>query len=297
LVTATSAAAARLRSAGTLTVAVIVVTLMIAGATFAAMTHGDDATARRLLQRRASQVTAAVQSEINRYVDALSTAAAAAGAHDTLTNAKFQQLSAPLAGMRLSGATAVAYLLPVAKDRIAATEELWRSRGVTDLRLRPVGDGDHIFAVMARPLDGLTAARTGVDATQSRPLWDTLRAARDTGWPTVSEPYGLVVDQAVPAPRRQLSFTLAVPVHGLVTASGERPFQGWVTMSLRSQDFLGNVLPNLSDGLRGVALSTASQEHGPLVAAHPRADARAPDMTSPGTVEVADRTWHRRVPS
>ncbi|GIF38987.1 ATP-binding protein [Actinoplanes xinjiangensis] len=293
--TATNAVAARLRSAGTLTVAVIVVTLMISGATFAAMTHGDDEAARRLLQRRAGQVTATVQSEVNRYLDALNTTAAVVGAHDTLTNAKFQQLISSLAGMRLSGATAVAYLLPVADDRIAATQAEWRSRGVTDLWLQPFGTGEHIFVVMVRPLDGLTVARAGIDATRARPLLDTLRTARDTGRPAVSEPYGLVVDQAVPEPRRQLSFTLAVPVHGLPGAGGARPFLGWVAMSLRSRDFLGTVLPNLGDGLGGVTLSTASGGDGPLVAAYPGAAARAPDMTEHGTVTVADRAWHLRI--
>ncbi|BEL06690.1 hypothetical protein Q0Z83_048810 [Actinoplanes sichuanensis] len=286
---------ARLRSAGTLTVAVIVVTLMIAGATFAAMTRGDDETARRLLQRRASQVTAAVQSEVNRYLDALSTTAAAAGAHDTLTNAKFLQLSAPLSGMRLSGATAVGFLLPVPDDRIAETQRLWRDRGVTDLLLRPVGSGEHIFTVMVRVLDALLVPRAGLDATQSRPLWDTLRAARDTGRPAISEPYGLVVDQNLPPAQRQLSFTLAAPVYGLAAPDGSREFQGWVTMSLRSRNFLGTVLPALGDGLREVSLSTSPEEYGPLVAAYPRADAHEPDMSDSGTVTVADRTWYLRI--
>jgi PAS domain S-box-containing protein len=290
-----SAVAARLRSAWTLTVAVIVVTLLIAGATFAAMTRGDDETTRRLLQRRASQVTAAVQAEVNRYLDALSTTAAAAGAHDTLTNAKFQQLSAPLAGMRLSGATSVGFLVPAAEDRIAATEQLWRDRGAADLRLRPVGSGEHIFPVMVRVLDALLAPRAGIDATQSRPLWDTLRAARETGRPAVSEPYSLVVDQDLPPSQRQLSFTLAAPVYGLPGPEGAREFQGWVTMGLRSRNFLGTVLPALGDGLREVTLSTSPEEFGPLIAAYPRADAHEPDMSDSGTVTVADRTWHLRI--
>ncbi|WP_433796557.1 ATP-binding protein [Actinoplanes sp. CA-252034] len=292
--TATNAVAARLRSAGALTVAVIVVTLMIAGATFAAMTRGDDDTARRLLQRRASQVTAAVQAEVDRYLGAVATTAAATGAHDTLTNAKFQQLSAPLAGMRLSGATAVSYLLPVADDQITAAQALWRSRGVPDLRLQPVGDGEHVFAVMVRPFDEVTN-RAGVDATQARPLLDTLRTARDTGRPAVSEPYALVVDQSVPAPLRQLSFTLAAPVHGLPGPSGEREFRGWVVMSLRSQDFLGNVLPSLTDGLRGATLLTDAEDQAPVAAVHPQADSGAADMSDSGTVEVADRTWRLRI--
>ncbi|GIE76608.1 hypothetical protein Aph02nite_25580 [Actinoplanes philippinensis] len=287
--------AARLRSAGALTVAVIVVTVLIAGATFAAMTRGDDDTAGRLLQRRTSQVTAAVQAEVKRYVDAVTTVAAATGAHDVLTEAKFQQLSAPLAEMRLSGATAVSYLLPVADDQIAAAQALWRSRGAVGLRLQPVGSGEHIFAMMVRSLDQAPATRTGVDATQSQPLLDTLRTAHDTGQPAVSEPYRLVVDQSVPAPLRQLSFTMAAPVLGLPGRSGEREFRGWVVMGLRSEDFLGTVLPNLSDGLRGVSLLTAAEERVPNVASHPRGGAGDPGMTRFGTVQVADRTWYLRI--
>ncbi|MEV6303430.1 ATP-binding protein [Actinoplanes sp. NPDC051861] len=286
------ALSSRVRSAAGLAAAVAVVSGILAGVTFTALRDAGRADAERQLQRQSRHVAEGVRGEVSRYLTALTVAAAAAGTHDTLTNAKFQQLSEPAAALRLSGATSMSYLLPVADAQIAETQALWRSRGVDDLQFHPAGTGQHVFSVMVRSLDGVTVPRTGIDASESPPLMTMLRTARSTGRVAVSQPYRLLVDRALPPAQRRLAFTLAVPVYGLPWA-GEREFRGWMAMSLRAPDFLGDVLPRISDGVLNVALYAAAGDQAPLVAVH--APAGAGDLSRAESVMVGDQVWQLRI--
>src|SRR5689334_24510052 len=97
-----------------------------------------DASAQERLDRRASLVTQAVQSEVDRYEDALALVAAAAGSTPTITQEQFDAAVEPLERMGLAGATSVAFLAPpVDGAGVGPLQRYWRARGATDLRLRP----------------------------------------------------------------------------------------------------------------------------------------------------------------
>src|SRR5204863_101435 len=107
----------------------------------AALAAGQRANAVQVLDRRSMLIADAVAAETGRYVDAIRTFAAAAGAFEPLTAAKFVQTALPLEQMRLAGATSVSFLVAATDDQVAATQAVWRSRGTPNLVLNPVGNG------------------------------------------------------------------------------------------------------------------------------------------------------------
>jgi signal transduction histidine kinase/CHASE1-domain containing sensor protein len=263
---------------------------MGAGAVLAA--EQRDAAGQQL-DRRAMLMNEAVTSETDRYVDTLRTVAAAAGAFEPLTAAKFAQIAHPLRDMRLAGATSLAYLVPVASAEIAQTQALWRARGVPDLVLdRQATLPEHIFSVFSQPLDGRTAPRTGIDVTQSASPTQAMREARRTVRVTVSDAYQLIIDQNLPPDQRQMSVSLTAPVYGPPDAAGQRAFRGWVLMGLRGQDFIGTTLARSSQNLVDVTVHADNLDGQRVTMATLRAGAAGRrDLSRSVEIKVADRTW------
>ncbi|HET9518324.1 MAG TPA: CHASE domain-containing protein, partial [Actinoplanes sp.] len=185
------------------------------------------------LDRRVSEMTRAITAETGRYVDAITTVTAAAGAVPQLTATAFSQITAPIAGMRLAGATSLSYLVPATDSTVADVQRRWRARGATDLVLQPeAGKPEHIFSIFNTALDG--APRTpGTDVTASPVPTAALQLARSTAQVAISDPFLLARDRDLAPGRRQQSFILASPVFGPLDAAGNRPFRGWITMGLR----------------------------------------------------------------
>jgi PAS domain S-box-containing protein len=283
------------KSAVTLTILVAVLGVLASAGAGAMMALGQKRVALQQLDRRASLVAEAATAETYRYVDTLRAVAAAVGAVERLTAETFGQITAPAAQGGLAGATSVGFFVPASDEQIPTLQAYWRANGEPDLTLHPVGEGkEHIFSVLSQPLDGGNTLAHGVDVTQSSVPTQALIESRRTGQVTVSGPYHLIRDQALPAGRRQLSFVLTAPV--FTGPADARTFRGWVLMGLRGQDFVGVRLRRVAQDLVDVYLRAHAVD-GALVSV---AELRAPvsgrrDVSRTVDVVVAQQVWQLQV--
>ncbi|GAA2514994.1 ATP-binding protein [Pilimelia columellifera] len=269
------------------TLVAMLCTLLALGAG-AMLAQGQRQAAIQQLDRRAVVAAGAVAAEGGRYIDSLRLVAAAVGGDPAPTRSRFGAIVAPLAAMRLAGATSIAYLVPATTAQIPATQALWRSRQSADLVLNPApGLDEHIFSVLSVPLDG-GVPRTGIDAARAPAPAQALREARRTGQPAISAPYQLIIDENLPPDQRQLSFSLTVPVFGPAADDGRRPFRGWVIMGLRGKDFIAGTLTTASQGLVDVTLSAA--DAAPVASLRAAATGRR-DLVRRVSVTIADKQW------
>ncbi len=216
----------------------------------------EDRSAAEALDQHAATVSRAVSAEARRYGDALSDVAAAAGAMPELTAVDFARIAAPLPDRDLAGATSVVFVVPAGDDEVAEVQQRWRARGATGLELAPAeGVTDHLFTVVQTRLDGGKARPAGIDVAAAAAPSRALSEARASGRVTVSDTYKLLIDRDLPVDEQQLSFVLVAPVFGSVDGSGARPFQGWVLMGLRSEDFIAETLAQPGFAALDVTLS------------------------------------------
>jgi PAS domain S-box-containing protein len=295
--TFTSWVLVRVRSATALAILVALVCVGLSVGMGTLIAGGQHDAAQQQLVRRTSLVAEAVSSETGRYVDTLRTVAAATGAFNALTAAKFTQATQPLRQMRLAGATSIVFLVPATDAELTSVQALWRSRGVPALTLAPVASSSqHIFTVLYLPLDGVTVPHFGLDVTQARVPAQALNEARRTGQVAISTPYQLIIDQHLPPQQRQPSFSLSAPVHGPPDARGNRPFIGWVLMGIRGQDFVGGTLDRESQNLLDVTLRAQNADGVDVPVAVQRASVSGHrDLSNDVDVSVADRRWQLRV--
>ncbi|MEU4244747.1 ATP-binding protein [Actinoplanes sp. NPDC026619] len=277
-------------------VAVIAVTAAFGAA--AALAAGQHNNAELQLARRNALVVAAASAEIGRYVDVVGAIASATGAFENLTAAKFAQVTAPLAGKRLAGATSVVFVVTATGGQVADTQAAWRTRGLPDLRLQPApGVNEHLFSVFARWLDDPTGRTlTGIDVGQAPAPVRALREARRTGQVTISDAYQLLIDRSLPEAQRQMSFVLTAPVYATSAVTGARTLSGWILMGLRGQKFLDTALSQVSQGLLDVTLTADAAADRPVtVAAVRSAHPGRRDLSTEGSITVADHRWHLHV--
>jgi signal transduction histidine kinase/CHASE1-domain containing sensor protein len=278
----------------TLTVLTAVVGLGLSVVMGALLTRGQRVAREQEFVHSSDLVNAAVIKQTGLYVDTLRTVAAATGAFMTLTPDKFHQITEPLQGMRLAGATSVVFLVPATDEQIPAVQSLWRSQGADGLVLKPTESGtEHLFTIFSTPLSlgGRTAA-AGTDVAQALAPSEAMLEARATGQVTVSDTYHLIVDKNLPADRQQMSFVLVAPVLEPPTAQGRRAFRGWVLMGIRGQDFMGATLKDISQNRLDVALRTQNGDRTVVTVA----DLRMPstgerDLRRVLQVDVANRQW------
>ena len=192
------------------------------------------------MDRRTALVVEAVTAATGRYLDAVTTLAAAVGATDTLTTTRFAQMTAPLHKRRLAGATSVALLVPATDEEIpavAAAVALARRRRphAAPVGRRPRARVRGAQRAARRVDDGRRSAST---APRHRPR--PPRSTRPAGPTRRPSPTRTTCSatEGLPPEQRQLSFVLTAPVHGPAGADGRRPFLGWVLMGLRGQDFV-----------------------------------------------------------
>ncbi|GAA1914450.1 ATP-binding protein [Nocardioides marmoribigeumensis] len=253
------------------------------------------------LDRRASLVTQAVQSEADRYQDALRLIAASAGSTHRFTQEQFDTAVAPLRDMGLAGATSVAFLAPPVDDAgVAPLQRRWRERGAAGLTMVPSPDVDeHIFSIMSTALDGASQVRTGIDVAVAPAPAAALRESAATRRATITPSYVLLIDRDLPFDQRQSSFALTVPVRH------DGRLRGWILMGIRGQDFAGGILSRSAQGVIGARV-TATGADGQRVDVATVAPSYPgePDLRRTTTVRVAQRTWtlstygdsHRIVP-
>ncbi|GIJ55024.1 ATP-binding protein [Virgisporangium aurantiacum] len=280
---------------GLITALVAVIGVLLSVTAWVVLEAARNRSAAAAMDRRTALVVEAVTAATGRYLDAVSTLAAAVGATDTLTTTRFAQMTAPLHKRRLPGATSVGLLVPATDEEIPTVERLWRSRGSGDLRLQPAGVGhEHAFVVLSVPLDGSTMVGLGLDGTRSPAAAAALNEARRADTAAVSDAYHLIRDLGLPPDQRQLSFVLTAPVQGPPDAEGRRPFLGWVLMGLRGQDFVTAALAQAGQGLVNVTLSAPAADGSRPTVAALRAAGR-PDLKRTADVRVGNRVWHLEV--
>ena len=264
-----------------------VIGLLATGAAAAFVHAREWDNARSLIDRTTLSARAAVQFELQRYTDALKTVAGGLGGQDPVTPAGFDAATAPLAGLDLRGVSAVALMVPATSDRVAQTQATWRDRGATGLTLRPEGTGEHLFAVLQRPLDG--SPRTdGADISPVPEPTAALLRARTTGTTTVSDPFVLARDRDRPDASEQRSVAFATPV---TDAAGR--FQAWVVIGVRAADLLNRLLTAGAKGWFRVDVHAGS---GALPIARVTGPGKGrPELTAAGDLVVADQRWTMRI--
>jgi signal transduction histidine kinase len=217
------------------------VALGLAGTALAAFALGrsDQDRLDRALDERTATVAQTLEAEMGRYSTSLQDLAGAVGAQSRLEAAEFNAITATTNRQRLPGATGVAFVVPADDARIAEVQRFWRDAGNPDLRLRAApGDAEHLFVVMAHPIDGVGDA-VGKDMTAAPQAAAALLRARDTHQVAISSTYRLLRDAALPAARRQLSFVLVAPVFATSPGAPDTGrFRGWMMMGLRGENFL-----------------------------------------------------------
>ncbi len=269
------------------------VTVLVAGlvttAALGVFTQSElRASADERLDRRASLVTQVVQSEVDRYEDALTLVASAAGSTRRFTQAQFDAATAPLHTMGLAGATSIAFLAPpVRDDGIEALQRRWRRLGASGLTLTAAPDVDeHVFSIMSEPLDGATQTRTGLDIAAAPAPYAAMMEAAQEDRTSITPPYTLLIDAELPPEERQSSFSITVPVWH----AGE--LRGWVLMGIRGQDFAGGVMARTAQGVIGARLTADDPTGRPVQVAEVDADyPDEPDLSTTSTVAVAQRVW------
>jgi PAS domain S-box-containing protein len=279
------------RSALVLPALVLVLGLAVSWAAAAEARRGEQRNAARGMDRRAEVAQAAVTTEVQRYLDVLSTVAASIGAQPDLTQASFLAITAPLTTAELPGATAISYLVPAGSDQVAAIEQSWRRRGVPALRLVPAGSNpEHLFAVLRRSLDASPAPATSIDVSTQPDPAAAIHHARESGAIAVSPAYVLRRDLGLPAAQRQLSFVFVAPVYAGAGGTGRGPLRGWVTMALRGQDFFGGTLRSVTQGVLQANLQ-ATDGQGRQVRVAAIGAGQQPSLHRRVVVTVAQRQW------
>jgi signal transduction histidine kinase len=242
--------------------------------------------ADRVMDQRTTVAVAAVAGDTRRYLALLEVLAAGIGTHADFTAADFDAAIAPLDTAGLLGATSVAFIVPTATADIAQTQQFWRSRGATGLVLTPAAsEGERIFAIFTRPLNGGSRRTAGMDLALSSEASGAVTEARRTGRTAVSDTYVLIRDRVLPAAEQQLSFVFAAPVR---TPTGA--FRGWVTFSMHGQDFLGEVIGSASQGQLDGELFATNGDGRRVRVAESRAEGKL-DLRREATVQVANRGW------
>lgn len=261
-----------------LAVTVLIAGLLVTAPAAAGLHREQRDRAERVMDQRHAMALAVVRTEIGRYRAVLETLAAGVSTDDELTWDDFDVASSPLQDAELSGAAAVAYVVPVRTADVAASQRLWRERGATDLTMRPQGvAAEHHFPVFVRGLAETGAPLTGTDLSTAPELTGALEDARRIHATAVS-------DTAPDDPRR--SFALAAPVW---TRANVPQFRGWVVLSLRG-DLLAPVLDTAGQGRLSVSL-VAHNSDGSRVAVAGRTVAGAPDLVRDDEFTVGERRW------
>ena len=246
--------------------------------------------AEQALDRRTAAAQQAVASAAQRYVDALQLSAGSLEALPAIDAASFTTATAPLGQLWLPGVTSVDFVVAVPDSGVAEAQAAWRARGVPALTLTPnEGVGQHYFAVLQRTLDSsaTSADAQGLDLTGSGEAVRAVQKAERVGLPTISQPYVLLRDAALPAAERQQAVVLVQRV--LDRNSGT--LRGFVEMTVRMQDFFTDTMLQPSRELLDVTLSAVDGIDLRPVARIERRAAAAESLQRSVIVQIADQQW------
>ncbi|MGK5683064.1 diguanylate cyclase domain-containing protein [Actinoplanes sp. URMC 104] len=246
-----------------------------------------------LMDHNADAIQRAVIDEAARYTETLADLSASVGTQTDFNATDFASITSRLSRNRLPGASAVSFVVPAQTSEVPQVQNLWRERGAAGLRLKAAGDADqHLFVVFSRTFDDVTPS-IGRDLSQADEPDAALRSARASGQPTISHPYVLFKDRALPSTLRQQSFLLAAPVVRAAGTAGAGEFLGWMVLSMRGADFVNETLQTYAGALVRVTLSDLQQSAVTVVASTRTSAALLPDpgLRRMRTTWVGERQW------
>ncbi|MFC4062594.1 PAS domain S-box protein [Planomonospora corallina] len=259
----------------------------------AVLHRSEERIADQVMDRRAESMRQAVIAETRRYTESLQAMAAGLQAQQEVTPQSFATVTAPLTRMGLPGASGIAFVVPATDAQVARVQADWRARGASQVRLRPVGTGEHLFSVLQRPLSATALPQPGIDVSASAPAAEAMRRARAEGVVASSSPYQLLSDRHLPADQRQLSFALAAPVHAPATGAQRGEFRGWLLLGMRSQDFIGTTMHAAGQGIVNSTLLARVDGRWQQLAADTPQTAGV-DLQRQADVTVAGQHWTLR---
>ena len=247
-----------------LAVAVLLSGVGLSYACFVAVSHNELRHAGQVMDRYADQIRVAVADRVARYSETLTDLAWAIGAEGSLTSATFDHMTSGLNATRLTGASAVSFVVAASTDQVPATQAQWRKNGEPSLKLATDSSvSEHAFVIFETVFDDSLDMR-GVDVAQNPEAASALTTARQSGALAISPPAQLARDAGVPQLQRQASVLLAAPVYARQGSTfAPKVFQGWITMGVRGDDFLDQTLQTISEGASQVSLS----DSGTVIAA------------------------------
>ena len=247
-----------------LVVAVLLTGVGLSYACSVAVSRSELRHAGQVMDRYAAQIRGAVTDRVARYSETLTDLAWAIGGTDSLTSATFDHMTSGLNATRLTGASAVDFVVAASTDQVAATQAQWRERGEPGLSLAPGAPADeHAFVIFETSFDDSLDMR-GVDLAQKPEAASALTTARQGGALAISPPYQLARDAGLPRTQRQSSVLFVVPVYARQGSTfAPNVFQGWLTMGVRGDDFLDQTLQTISQGASQVSLA----DSGTVIAA------------------------------
>ncbi|MEV8506497.1 bifunctional diguanylate cyclase/phosphodiesterase [Actinoplanes sp. NPDC051475] len=247
--------------------------------------------AAQLMDRYTSDLTRAINTEIQRYSDTLTDVAIALGAQTDLTGDDFTWITSKVSNRRLPGATSLGFVVSAQDTGVKSLEGFWREQGAHDLRLQPIGSGmEHTFMVFTRSFDG-SVVKAGWDLNSAPEVDKTLDEARIIGGLAVSRAYVFPEDRNLPVAEQQQSVTLAVPVYFLGGT-----FRGWLTMGVHGGDLLNETLRTQSHGAVSAELIDPNGAGDGSIARSATNDARPSQaLNRVSYIGAGLRTWTLRI--
>ena len=245
-------------------IAVLLTGVSLSYACYVAVSRSELRHAGQVMDRYADQIRAAVTDRVARYSETLTDLAWAVGSAASLTSANFDHMTSGLNATRLTGASAVSFVVAASPGQVTATQARWREKGETGLTLTPDDSvEEHAFVIFETVFDDSSDMR-GVDVAQKPETASALTTARQSGVLAISRPLQLLRDVDAPRGQRQTSVLLVAPVFARQGSTfAPKIFQGWITMGVRGDDFLDQTLRTISQGASQVSLS----DSGTVIAA------------------------------
>jgi diguanylate cyclase (GGDEF)-like protein len=279
-----------------LTTVLLVTVVLVAGGVVTAVVgyalgRSQERYATQAMDRYTADVSAAVTAEVDRYGATVTDMSRAVAAQTGLSRDDFLDITGGVNANRLPGVSGLAFVVEVTRAARAERQRYWRQQGATGLTFAPRGKHfTHHYVVFSRAVDGVPPT-AGVDVDTAPELDEALDAARYSGMLTATRAYKLIKDRALPAERREASFSLVAPVRD---RSGD--LLGWLVMGVHGADFLDRTLSDHAQGVVRVEVNDQSGNADVMMAsALPgKLDGDA-TLVRESAISVAQRVWRLNV--